>query len=297
MSPASSKHQNHHSPRNSYYYAYQPHQSHSSSRISAAETDSSNFNPSDSESVIDRIKRRSFYCRFNEKKPKRASTIVGQPARDYYRDIASTRVKTRSSDQNTVFPERTDCCSRSKSATPINSKDTDSGSSYSHSPYLNSLGNNHNHYHSHYHSTPVTESTSKYSNYGDDRSARSTNNYLSLRAGLTSPTSSKTYSHGNTSLSTDYLLKGSNGTSTSPYLYASYNPKRRTSSFIAPTTTSSSLTRQPRAYDHRSISMLDSSALTPCSLSAERRSILDPHHCHHLRSVNDYGAMNIRYVV
>ncbi|KAH8267308.1 hypothetical protein KR018_005193 [Drosophila ironensis] len=45
------------------------------------------------ESVIDRIKRRSFYSRFNEqKKPRRTSSIVGPSAvRDYYRDHHSTR--------------------------------------------------------------------------------------------------------------------------------------------------------------------------------------------------------------
>ncbi|KAH8330772.1 hypothetical protein KR067_007324 [Drosophila pandora] len=45
------------------------------------------------ESVIDRIKRRSFYSRFNEqKKPKRTSSIVGPSAvRDYYREQHSTR--------------------------------------------------------------------------------------------------------------------------------------------------------------------------------------------------------------
>lgn len=45
------------------------------------------------ESVIDRIKRRSFYSRFNEqKKPRRTSSIVGPSAvRDYYREQHSTR--------------------------------------------------------------------------------------------------------------------------------------------------------------------------------------------------------------
>ncbi|XP_017461071.1 PREDICTED: LOW QUALITY PROTEIN: putative uncharacterized protein DDB_G0282133 [Rhagoletis zephyria] len=45
------------------------------------------------ESVIDRIKRRSFYCRFNDKKPKRTSSIVGPSAvRDYYREQAISGV-------------------------------------------------------------------------------------------------------------------------------------------------------------------------------------------------------------
>jgi hypothetical protein len=45
------------------------------------------------ESIVDRIRRKSFYSRFNEKKPKRVSTIVGPAAKDYYRD-SSTSLKT-----------------------------------------------------------------------------------------------------------------------------------------------------------------------------------------------------------
>ncbi|XP_030371170.1 mucin-5AC isoform X3 [Scaptodrosophila lebanonensis] len=49
------------------------------------------------ESVIDRIKRRSFYSRFNEQKPRRTSSIVGPSAvRDYYREQKAA-VKARSS--------------------------------------------------------------------------------------------------------------------------------------------------------------------------------------------------------
>lgn len=39
---------------------------------------------SDSESIVDRIKRKSYYLRFNEKKQKRKSSIVGPGAKDYY---------------------------------------------------------------------------------------------------------------------------------------------------------------------------------------------------------------------
>lgn len=62
----------------------------------------SNINPSpllenaSSESIVDRIRRKSFYTRFNEKKPKRVSTIVGPGAtKEYYshreRDSSVTR--------------------------------------------------------------------------------------------------------------------------------------------------------------------------------------------------------------
>ncbi|XP_055696921.1 serine-rich adhesin for platelets isoform X3 [Phlebotomus papatasi] len=50
--------------------------------------------PASVESIVDRIRRKSFYTRFNEKKPKRVSTIVGPAAKDYYRDTAS-RSKSR----------------------------------------------------------------------------------------------------------------------------------------------------------------------------------------------------------
>ncbi|XP_058975756.1 serine-rich adhesin for platelets isoform X6 [Musca domestica] len=55
------------------------------------------------ESIVDRIRRRSFYCRFNEKKPKRTSSIVGPNAvREYYREQQAA-AKTRSS--NKIYPE------------------------------------------------------------------------------------------------------------------------------------------------------------------------------------------------
>ncbi|XP_059612085.1 serine-rich adhesin for platelets isoform X2 [Phlebotomus argentipes] len=50
--------------------------------------------PASVESIVDRIRRKSFYTRFNEKKPKRVSTIVGPAAKDYYRDSTS-RSKSR----------------------------------------------------------------------------------------------------------------------------------------------------------------------------------------------------------
>lgn len=347
MSSACSKHVNYQSPRNSYYCAYQPHASTSSSKLSAGETDPSNSNPSDSESVIDRIKRRSFYCRFNEKKPKRASTIVGPAARDYYREMASKQpatnvsTKSQSTAPNTTISERGDSCSRSKSATPINSKDSESGTSYKHSSYLNSIGNSHSllptYHHRHYHSTPVSQSnSSKLRHENDDsdykplssssRLASKANDYLSLRNTLTSPTSTATRNKSYStvpSLSSDYLLNGAaarssnrsslyehtgGASTTSPFLYASasYNPKRRTSSYIAPSSSSSSSlignnagssghptipdhsigrssystltqSRKPRAYDHRSVSMLDSNAITSCGLLADRRNAVEPH--------------------
>lgn len=80
--------------------------------------------PSDSESVIDRIKRRSYYCRFNEKKPKRTSSIVGPTAqREYYRDMANKSKPTRTSDYlpgSQKESEATFGRGGSKSPTPMN---------------------------------------------------------------------------------------------------------------------------------------------------------------------------------
>lgn len=59
---------------------------------------------SDSESIIDRIKRKSYYLRFNEKKQKRKSSIVGPGAKDYY--------------SSSVFDNKSDR-TRSKPTSPI----------------------------------------------------------------------------------------------------------------------------------------------------------------------------------
>lgn len=49
------------------------------------------------ESVVDRIRRKSFYSRFNEKKAKRVSTIVGAAAvKDYYRERSKPLEYTKS---------------------------------------------------------------------------------------------------------------------------------------------------------------------------------------------------------
>jgi hypothetical protein len=48
------------------------------------------------ESVVDRIRRKSFYSRFNEKKAKRVSSIVGPAAKDYYRERSKPLEYTKS---------------------------------------------------------------------------------------------------------------------------------------------------------------------------------------------------------
>lgn len=55
------------------------------------------------ESVVDRIRRKSFYSRFNEKKPKRVSTIVGSAAKDYYRERSRPLEYTKSA--TSIIPD------------------------------------------------------------------------------------------------------------------------------------------------------------------------------------------------
>lgn len=277
---------------------------------------------SDTESVIDRIKRRSFYCRFNEKKPKRTSSIVGPAARDYYRDIASSKAKSKSSDAATFRTQ-------SKSPTPINR--TESGTTSS-ACIFDDLHQ--------YHARP-----SRYDDHSIDRPPRS-GDYSNLRSTLTSPPASSTkylsQSKGTPSRvsSSDYLVNGnhrpysarnsiydgltpsasssSNTSSTSPFLYGTYSPKRRIStSYLTPSVAnvgSFSLNSngvsdhhqhlannyyatlghrvKPKAYDHRSISMLDSSSMPSSIYGTKRTTSAANAHLTHLRP--DYGDFNSR---
>lgn len=163
--------------------------------------------PSDSESVIDRIKRRSYYCRFNEKKPKRTSSIVGPNAqREYYRDMA-TKSKSRASDYLPLTPNgfQTDHQSDgsysrggSKSPTPMNlpSMNFKESSSRANTPgcYSNADDNDkykHPQYHYHFHQRSQTPSRSVKSPFEQSDVARNkSSEYLNLRSTLTSPPAS-----------------------------------------------------------------------------------------------------------
>lgn len=59
--------------------------------------------PESPESVVDRIRRKSFYSRFNEKKTKRVSNIVGPAAKEYYRERSKPLEYTRSA--TSVIPD------------------------------------------------------------------------------------------------------------------------------------------------------------------------------------------------
>lgn len=74
------------------------------------------------ESVIDRIRRKSFYSRFNEKKPKRVSTIVGPAAKEYYRERSKPLEYTKSA--TSVIPDLSS--SRASSVEPHSSRSSTS---------------------------------------------------------------------------------------------------------------------------------------------------------------------------
>lgn len=112
-----------------------------------------------SESVIDRIKRRSFYCRFNVDKPKRQTNIVGTAARDYYREAAA-KLKSRPADSisSTSAASTFDHSSSTKNTHeyyhPIKSSITSihrSGSNHYQQPSTH-LPPPHHHHHHHHHS-------------------------------------------------------------------------------------------------------------------------------------------------
>lgn len=62
----------------------------------------------ENESVVDRIRRKSFYSRFNEKKPKRVSNIVGPAAKDYYRERSASRPLEYTRSVTSVIPDTSD---------------------------------------------------------------------------------------------------------------------------------------------------------------------------------------------
>lgn len=188
--------------------------------------------------MIDRIKRRSYYCRFNEKKPKRTSSIVGPTAqREYYREQAS-KSKPRSSDYLSLvgsngFQESNECVSRggSKSPTPMNSASvstTHNKSSRSSTPNCYSVldANEKSHYHLRQRShTPSSARSPLESN---EISQNKSSEYLNLRSTLTSPPASKYYSSANTIPSSlpigDYRHNGNRMSSLRSSAYDSLSP-------------------------------------------------------------------------
>lgn len=150
--------------------------------------------PSDSESVIDRIKRRSYYCRFNEKKPKRISTIVGTAAqRDYYNN--------KHCGSKSPTPMNTRELS-SRATTPFSVADENDKFKGTNSPYFHQYNNR-------------CQTPSKLPYECNETSKVKSSDYLNLRTSMTSPplltaSNSKNYSTASpSSLPTiDYHLNG-----------------------------------------------------------------------------------------
>lgn len=164
--------------------------------------------PSDSESMIDRIKRRSYYCRFNEKKPKRTSSIVGSAAqREYYRE-QSVKAKPKSSEYlylvgSNGFHDSDGSLSRggSKSPTlmPVSSSShrKENPPSRSTTPNCYSMIDDNDkttpqpQYHYHVRQRSQTPSSVRSSFENSDTSQMKSNEYLNLRSTLTSPPAPK----------------------------------------------------------------------------------------------------------
>ncbi|XP_020718208.1 uncharacterized protein LOC101458905 isoform X4 [Ceratitis capitata] len=224
------------------------------------------------ESVIDRIKRRSFYCRFNDKKPKRTSSIVGPSAvRDYYREQQAA-LKARSSNklnpnERAKSPDITQEFFRPLKLSPV-------GTELKPPIYKAPLD----------YATNITKPRKSLSDIRPTTSP----SLISKRYGSTADTDYVTLSSGvpirykSSASSSPYESKGSSATSglslgasasgVTPggSYYNTYSPKRRSSYTFngtlpsGATLTNSTLDgyatvgRRPiRAYDHRTMSLLD----------------------------------------
>lgn len=210
-----------------------------------------------SESVVDRIRRKSFYTRFNEKKPKRVSNIVGPAAKEYYRDTSTTSTTAQ----------------RLKTRPPASMANLSTSASSSTNDYYRLGGNVGGKYeytnksNSNISSYLSTSGSSRRLNYGNNINLINNNHNNNNNNTLESnPISSSFY--GSSAIS------------------SAYNPTKRRSSFTngpistagASSAGSSSLTsastssnnfidsyatigRKGRAYDHRTVSLLDSSTV------------------------------------
>ncbi|XP_073817507.1 nuak family kinase 1 isoform X3 [Musca autumnalis] len=242
------------------------------------------------ESIVDRIRRRSFYCRFNEKKPKRTSSIVGPNAvREYYREQQAA-AKTRSS--NKIYPEErarspdiTQEFFRPLKLSPIG---TELKPPVYKSPYTSSSS----------HEYTLTPGRPRKS-LNDIRAPTSPSGLSERRYGSGGSSSYNTPEHDvmphtailssryKTTLADDsgHSLKTGSGIASTTAYYNTYNPKRRFSYNTSTTTTSSTshangastpsassnlastvghidgyatMGRRPiRAYDHRTMSLLE----------------------------------------
>ncbi|XP_050317442.1 serine-rich adhesin for platelets isoform X2 [Bactrocera neohumeralis] len=247
------------------------------------------------ESVIDRIKRRSFYCRFNDKKPKRTSSIVGPSAvRDYYREQQAA-VKARSStkvnsNERAKSPDITQEFFRPLKLSPVGTElkppiykaPLDYATNITKPrKSLNDI-------------RPTTSPSLISKRYGSTADS----DYMSLNSGVpirykSSASSSPYESKGSSATGGLSMGVGTGigaGTGVGSTYYNTYSPKRRSSYTFngtlpsGATLTNSTLDgyatvgRRPiRAYDHRTMSLLDPTTTPPSTgVSSFRREARTP---------------------
>uniref|UniRef100_A0A1A9WLS0 Protein kinase domain-containing protein n=1 Tax=Glossina brevipalpis TaxID=37001 RepID=A0A1A9WLS0_9MUSC len=228
------------------------------------------------ESMIDRIKRRSFYSRFNEKKPKRASSIVGPNAvREYYREqqaVLKSRTSNKSQEtEREPSPDITQEFLRPLKLSPIGTElkppvykapsSRECGNDYSSSAgrprkSLNDIRSP---------ASPSFLSSSR--RYGS--STVTDNDYLTASS-MIPLRNNKSNQYDGGSINT---TNGSGNTTMNSY-YGTYNPKRRSSytlngtlsmggniSSTSPIDGYATVGRRPiRPYEQRTISLLESSS-------------------------------------
>lgn len=254
------------------------------------------------ESVVDRIRRKSFYSRFNEKKPKRVSNIVGPAAKEYYRERSRPLEYTKSA--TSIIPDlsgrtstvdshvratsitrhtpSSSVASRSLSQSRASSKYSSEKSSdtlqHSNSYRRLNYESNHmtglpppHHHHHHHHDLLLKSSP-------DDVSTRIRNNrstmYDSSSSSSNTPSLTSLYAKRRSYVSTP---SSSSGTTTfSPSSASALKPPP---SFVDGYAT---VGRKMRQYNTRSVSLLD-----PSIINSSNNYISDHHH-----RVNGYADIN-----
>lgn len=240
------------------------------------------------DNMLDRIRRKSFYTRFNERKPKRVSSIVGPGAlKDYYKRPDSLsrssskvpeygRTNSYGVDQVNEKPDLYRSTRMAASSRPIENG-LRNGYGVSSTDYLN---NNARDYH-HHHLPPSTPSSSSSSSRREAELKKYSNGDVkSPRIPLTTSSS-----RSNTIYSIDNRSSSS--------IYSTYNPKRRisygsgvaTSSTVgqyghheipsAAATSYATLGRKPKTYGQRTVSLMDTKPTASSSTRRDSKSGID----------------------
>lgn len=201
----------------------------------------------DPENMLDRIRRKSFYTRFNEKKPKRVSSIVGPGAtKDYYnRDGTTARPPEYRKSPTVTDHTKSDYYRPSRAPAKSTENGLTNGYRLSSIDYLN---NNKD-----FHLPPSSSSSSRRSD-----ELKKLSDYSSAKAPRIPITTSSSRSNAL------YSLDNSSNSS----IYGTYNPKRRisynnghTSSALPEAMSYATLGRKPKTYDQRTMSLLEGSGI------------------------------------